>query len=86
MVGMNDSRQQQRYPSYRNHFRPRTRRSWLAMVLFLLLFSLTQPPVVYLVANRVEPWVLGLPFLYSYLLVLYFALIGVLIWAVRRRL
>jgi hypothetical protein len=28
--------------------------------------------------------VLGLPFLYAYLLVLYFALIAVLIWAQRR--
>ncbi len=54
------------------------------MGLFLSLFALTQPPFVYMLANRVEPWVLGLPFLYAYLLVIYFALIGVLIWAKRR--
>lgn len=53
-------------------------------MLFLSLFALTQPPFVYTLANRVEPWVLGLPFLYAYLLVIYFALIGVLIWARRR--
>jgi hypothetical protein len=46
--------------------------------------ALAQPPLVYLVANRVEPWVLGLPFLYAYLLAVYCALIGVLFWAKRR--
>ncbi|MCZ6917036.1 MAG: hypothetical protein O7I93_09690 [Gemmatimonadetes bacterium] len=68
----------------RSHYFPRTRDGWIATVLFLALFALTQPPFVHGFANRVEPRFFGLPFLYAYLLVLYFALIGVLIWAVRR--
>jgi hypothetical protein len=39
---------------------------------------------VHYLANRVEPWVLGFPFLYSYLLIIYCALISILIWAERR--
>ncbi len=69
------------YPVYRSHFLPRTRPGWIAVILFVGLFALTQPPFVYLLANRIEPQLLGLPFLYTYLLVIYFALIGVLIWA-----
>jgi hypothetical protein len=51
---------------------------------FLAVFALTQPPFVHYLANRVEPWVLGFPFLYSYLLIIYCALISILIWAERR--
>ena len=80
----NPSPRHGQYPEYRSHYRPRTRHGWWAVMLFLSLFALTQPPFVYTLANRVEPWVLGLPFLYAYLLVIYFALIGVLIWARRR--
>jgi len=69
------------YPAYRSHYRPRTRDGWIAVVLFLALFALTQPPFVHVLANRITPWVLGFPFLYAYLLVIYFALIAVLIWA-----
>ena len=72
------------YPSYRSHYLPRSRAGWMVLVLFVALMALAQPPIVYLVANRVEPWVLGLPFLYAYLLVVYCALIGVLFWAMRR--
>ncbi len=72
------------YPEYRSHYRPRTRDGWIAVVLFLTLFALTQPPFVHVLANRITPWVLGFPFLYAYLLVIYFALIAVLIWAQRR--
>lgn len=70
----------------RSHYLPRTRRGWVAVVLFLVLFALVEPPVVHTLANRVEPWILGVPFLYAYLLLLYFLLIGVLIWALRRKL
>ena len=42
------------------------------------------PPVTHTVLNRVEPTILGLPFLYVALLVIYTALIGVLIWALRK--
>jgi len=58
----------------------------VAVLLFLGLFALVEPPFVHSLANRVEPWVLGFPFLYTYLLVLYSALICVLIWALRRSL
>jgi hypothetical protein len=74
------------YPRYRSHYLPRTRRGWIAVVLFLGLFALTQPPFVYVIANRVEPWLLGVPFLYAYLLILYCALIAVLFWARRKEL
>jgi hypothetical protein len=71
---------------FRSHFLPRTREGWIAVVLFFGLFALVEPPFVHSFANRVEPWVLGLPFLYTYLLVLYVALIAVLIWALRQKL
>jgi len=72
------------YPSYRSHYRPRTRAGWLAVVLFLALLSLAEPPIVTSWANRIDPWIFGMPFLYSYLLIVYVALIGVLLWAQSR--
>jgi len=71
---------------FRSHLLPRTRDGWVAVLLFLGLFALAEPPFVHSVANRIEPWLLGFPFFYTYLLVVYSALIGVLIWALRRRL
>lgn len=71
-------------PSPPSHYRPRTREGWVATILFLLLFALAEPPLVYAVGNRVEPWILGFPFLYGYLLLVYVALIGVLVWALRK--
>ena len=70
----------------RSHYRPRTRRGWIAVLSFLGLLAFTQPPLVFWLANRIEPWVFGLPFLYSYLLATYVAMIGVLIWAKRQNL
>lgn len=71
---------------FRSHLRPRTPAGWVAVLLFLGLFALAEPPFVHSWANRTEPWLLGFPFLYTYLLVIYSALICVLIWALRRRL
>lgn len=71
---------------FRSHYFPRTLQGWVAVILFLGLFALVEPPFVHSLANRVEPWILGFPFLYTYLLVLYSALICVLIWALRRNL
>jgi hypothetical protein len=71
-------------PVPRSHYLPRTREGWIGVILFLVLFALAEPPVVFSLANRIEPWVFGVPFLYAYLLVVYFALIGVLIWVMRR--
>lgn len=70
-----------RFPS---HYRPRTRQGRIGVVLFLFLLALTQPPFVFVWGNRITPWVLGMPFLYAYLLVIYVALIGVLFWVQRR--
>lgn len=42
------------------------------------------PPVTHGLINRVEPVILGLPLLYAWLLGVYVALIGVLIWTYRR--
>jgi hypothetical protein len=47
---------------------------------------LVEPPILFSVANRVEPWILGVPFLYAYLFLVYVALIAVLLWTLRRRL
>ena len=72
------------YPKYRSHYRPRTASGRIAVVLFLALLALAEPPFVTSWANRVEPWILGMPFLYAYLLIIYTALIAVLLWAQRR--
>jgi hypothetical protein len=58
----------------------------LAVVAFLVLMALAQPPIVHGLANRIEPWVLGMPFLYAWLLGVYVLLIGVLLWVLRKRL
>ena len=42
------------------------------------------PPVSHTLFNRIEPRVVGLPFLYVALFGVYVALIAVLIWAYRR--
>lgn len=67
-----------------SHWIPRTAAGRVAAGLFLLLTALAQPPVVHGVVNRVEPWILGLPFLYTYLLVVYVAMIGLLLWVLRK--
>ena len=69
-----------------SHYRPRSRDGWIAVLAFLALMALAQPPVVHRLVNRIEPWVLGLPFLYAWLLFVYVALIGVLLWAHQRKL
>ena len=69
----------------RSHYLPRTRNGWIAVVLFLVLMAMAEPPVVHTLANRIEPWLLGVPFLYAYLLVVYSLLIGVLLWAMGRK-
>ncbi len=69
-----------------SHFLPRSRDGWIAVVAFVGLMLLAQPPFVHAVADRVEPWILGLPFLYAWLLGVYVAMIAVLLWVQRRRL
>ncbi|MXX76424.1 MAG: hypothetical protein F4210_09630 [Holophagales bacterium] len=65
-------------------FLPRTRDGWIATIAFGAVFLLAMPPVTHTVLNRVEPSVLGVPFLYLALFGVYVALIAVLIWAYRR--
>lgn len=69
---------------FRSHWIPRTGAGRVAAALFVVLMALAQPPVVHGVADRVEPWILGVPFLYAYLFVVYVGLIGVLLWAAWR--
>ena len=68
-------------PKYRSHLIPRTRDGWVAVVAFLGLLALAMPPVTHRLINRIEPVILGLPFLYAWLLGIY---IAVLVWAYRR--
>ena len=69
----------------RSHYLPRTRAGWIAAVLLAVTMALAQPPVVHSLANRVEPWILGMPFLFVYLLGVYAAMIAVLIWTMVRK-
>lgn len=68
---------------FRSHLWPRTRGGRRAVVGFLFFLALAQPPVM-LFANRIEPRVAGLPFLYVWLLAAYVSMIAVLIRAWRR--
>lgn len=61
-----------------SHWWPRTRGGQLALIAFVALMALAQPPVVGL-ANRIEPTILGLPFLYAWLLGIYLALAALLV-------
>lgn len=72
-------------PDRRSHFLPRTRDGWVALTAFVALFALAMPPVTHSLLDRVEPWIAGVPFFFAALLVVYVALIGVLVWAYRRR-
>jgi hypothetical protein len=72
------------YPKYRSHWIPRTRDGRVATVAFLVLFALAMPPFTHTVLDRIYPVILGMPFLYAVLLLIYCALIGVLVWALRR--
>lgn len=68
----------------RSHYLPRTWAGQVATVAFLAGMFLAQPPIVHDWANRIEPWVLGMPFLFAYLLVVYVFMIGVLAWTARK--
>ena len=70
--------------SRRSHYLPRTRNGWIATILFVAAMGLAQPPIVHSLANRVEPWILGMPFLYAWLLGVYILMIAVLVWAYRK--
>ena len=69
----------------RSHYLPRTRSGWTATALLLACMALSQPPVVHGLANRIEPWVLGMPFLFTYLLLVYIVTIAILIWTMIKK-
>jgi hypothetical protein len=73
-------------PSARSHLWPRTRAGRVATLLFVALMALAQWPFVFRFADRIEPWILGVPFLYAYLFFVYVALIAVLLWVWKRKL
>ena len=71
-------------PGRRSHFLPRTRDGWIATSAFVLIFLLCMPPVTHTVINRPDPSFFGVPFFFAALLGVYTALIGILVWALRR--
>ncbi len=72
--------------SFPSHYVPRSSAGWVSVIGFLALMALAQPPIVFWVDRYFEGTsVLGLPFLYVYLGAIYFALIGVLLWALRKK-
>ncbi len=68
----------------RSHWWPRTAAGRRVLVVFLVGLAAAQPPLVYLLANRVEPRLLGFPWLYVWLLGAYVVMIGALVAAWRR--
>lgn len=68
---------------FRSHLWPRSREGRRALGGFLFFLALAQPPVV-LLANRIEPRIAAMPFLYVWLLAAYVGMIAVLIYAWRR--
>ena len=69
----------------RSHYLPRTRAGWIATVLLLVCMALSQPPVVHGLANRIEPWLFGMPFLFTYLLGVYVVMVAILIWTMAKK-
>ncbi|MCG8606682.1 hypothetical protein MJD09_17065 [bacterium] len=69
--------------SFRSHLIPSTRRGKTVTIFIVCLYLLIQWPILSLV-NRMHPFILGMPFLYFYLLVIYFCIIGVMIYACRK--
>jgi len=68
----------------RSHYLPRTRNGRIATIAFVVAMALAQPPIVHGLINRTEPWILGMPFIFAYLLAAYIVGIAVLIWAQRK--
>ena len=72
-----------RYRDYPSHFLPRTASGKLAVGLYLAFLAFAEWPLLPL-ANRIEPTVLGFPFLFVYLAVIYTAKIATLLYAAKR--
>jgi hypothetical protein len=67
-----------------SHFVPRTREGWITTIAFAGIFLLAMPPVSHALLDRPQVWVVGVPFLFISLFVVYVLLIGVLVWALRK--
>lgn len=72
-----------RPPAFRSHLWPRTREGRQLALAYVAATLMAQPPIV-LLANRVEPRLLGMPLLYFWLGAAYALMIAVLIRAWRR--
>ena len=68
----------------RSHWWPRTGAGRFVVIAFVVLLLFAEPPLVFRLANRIEPTLLGFPFLFVYLFVIYAAMIAVLVYAQRR--
>lgn len=68
----------------RSHFVPRTREGRIATAAFVALFLLVMPPLTHLVWDRPDAWIAGWPFFFVVLFLIYCALVGVLVWTLRR--
>ncbi|NNF26421.1 MAG: hypothetical protein HKN73_04255 [Gemmatimonadetes bacterium] len=67
-----------------SHFRPRTREGRIAIVAFVAIFLLCMPPVTHLVWDRPGEWIAGWPAFFVVLFLIYSALVGVLLWTLRK--
>lgn len=67
-----------------SHFRPRTREGRIAVFAFVALFALCMPPVTHLVWDRPGEWIAGWPAFFVVLFLIYSALVGVLLWTLRK--
>jgi hypothetical protein len=71
----------QNRPYFRSHYLPRTAKGKAVVILLFVILALGQPPIITTWANRIEPTVISLPFLYVYLFGIYVVLVVVLIVA-----
>ncbi len=74
-----------RYRDYPSHFLPRTAAGRLTVGLYLVWLAFAEWPLLPL-ANRIEPTVLGFPFVFVYLALVYAAKLATLLYAAKRQL
>lgn len=68
----------------KSHLVPRTAEGKIVTLAWIALFLLAMPPFTHRVLDRPETWVAGVPLFFLALFLIYGALIGVLMWALRR--
>jgi len=76
---------QDRYRVFPSHYMPRTRTGRTVAGLYLALLLGAEWPLLPL-ANRIDPTVAGMPFLFVYLGVIYTVKVALLVYAARRQL